>query len=280
MILAIRYLMTLSLAWLLTPVPSVAEPAPILRIAVASNFIESIKVLTARFQQHIAPNKIDIQWVSGSSGKLYAQIVRSAPYHVFLSGDVDKPQRLYEQGLLTQPTIYARGQLAFLMAQDCPETTAKISRDSVTEQDWITWLKWLVAKPRTIALANPKFAPYGMAAEQVLQQAEQSADNSLEIQRRTAENIAQSAHFTRSGHLSGGFISAAHAQHLEFEKNCYWSVPLDSYAPIWQAGGVLTKTKSIKKYAQQFMTYLVSDEAQAYLIEQGYQPITTQVEDR
>ncbi len=84
-----------------------AEP---LRIAVASNFLVVAKLLAKRFEQ-TGGRRITVS--SGSTGKLYAQIVNGAPYDIFLAANVTEPKRLEADGHAVAGSrfTYATGRL-------------------------------------------------------------------------------------------------------------------------------------------------------------------------
>ena len=113
-------------------------------VAVAANVSYAIKPLIATFKQTYPQTNVEV--ILGSSGKLLAQISHGAPYDLFLSANMQYPNRLYRQGLTVgKPLIYAQGALALLATQP---------------HDFTKGLKVLEdASIHKIAIANPKQLP-------------------------------------------------------------------------------------------------------------------------
>ena len=65
-----------------------------LHIAVASNFILPFKELSKKFQDSTGKK---ILLISGSTGKLYAQIIHGAPFDIFLAADSFRPKLLEKE---------------------------------------------------------------------------------------------------------------------------------------------------------------------------------------
>ena len=143
-----------------------------LRIAVAANAQFAIDSIAYQFTRE-TNTSIDI--IVGSSGKLTAQIMEGAPYDVFISADLKYPQSLFEQGLLLeQPVVYARGKL-ILWSND-PNLSLELEN---LDTNTINHL----------AIANPKLAPYGMAAMEALQYYQ--LEDALQAKLVFGESIAQ-----------------------------------------------------------------------------------------
>ena len=66
-------------------------------VAVATNFLQTAKILRNEFYQETFN---DIRLVSGSTGKLYAQIVQGAPFDLYLAADQDRPMLLEKRGFV------------------------------------------------------------------------------------------------------------------------------------------------------------------------------------
>lgn len=125
-----------------------------IKIAVAANVSYAMQDLIKTF--HTLYPDTQVQVLTGSSGKLTAQIQNGAPFALFMSADMKYPQRLYESGAaVTRPLVYAQGTLA-LLGSGKHDLSAGLS---------------LLKKPsiKRIAVANPKTAPYGKAAVEALQ---------------------------------------------------------------------------------------------------------------
>ena len=122
-------------------------------IAVAANVSYAIDDLRSAFGR-LHPD-IETRVVLGSSGKLTAQIRYGAPYDILMSADMRYPSALYDEGLAASPPIiYAQGALALL---------------STKPQEFSKGMEILLSNHlKKIAIANPKTAPYGIAAAEAL----------------------------------------------------------------------------------------------------------------
>ncbi len=233
---------------LLALVPLQALQGAEARVAVASNFTDTARLLAERFQ---ARSGHGILLSSASSGKLYAQIRNGAPYDLFLSADSQRPRRLVEAGLAAPESrrAYALGRLVFWAPGVEGDAAACRKR---------------LEKARRLAMANPRTAPYGAAAAQVLE--------SLGIQpekRVLGENIAQAYAFAASRAVDGGLVAAAQLRGRE-PGGCRWPVPESLHAPIEQQM-VLLKRGEKNPAALAFYRFLLSPEAAALMEAAGYQ---------
>ena len=222
-------------------------------VAVASNFAGPMKQLAAVFEQETA-NRVLISY--GSSGKFVAQIKHGAPFHVFLSADQAKPARLVEEGLALGETrfTYAVGSLVLWSpeADMIDERATRLHRGDFTR----------------IALANPKLAPYGAAAVDVLQ--------NLGLERATrarwvmGENIAQTFQFVSSGNASLGFVALSQiTDQRRRGQGSLWIIPPELYQPIRQ-DAVLLQRGAHNQVAVAFMTFLAGEVAGRIIEAHGY----------
>ncbi|MCC2615347.1 molybdate ABC transporter substrate-binding protein [Aestuariibacter halophilus] len=241
-------------AWLLGLLSTLAtiaraEPNVTVRVAVASNFAQSFDTLMARAPQTISSG---LSVSVGSTGKLYSQIVHGAPFDVFLAADTERPQKLLQKGLTARPSVvvYARGTLVAVSQQPWPQASPA---------------KWLNSV-NTLVIANPRLAPYGRAAQQVLHRlAVNTGDKNL----IRAESIAQALQFFVAGDVPVAFISNAQVRLLETDQAKIWTVPSHLYEPILQ-GMVLLKDAS---RAEALYRYLQSDTVATQIQQMGYQCI-------
>ena len=270
--------------------------ADTVRVAVAANFAAPLKGLALEFERKTGYR---IQVISGSSGKLYAQIIQGAPFDLFLSADTLKPLALVEQGKASKVFTYARGQLViFVSERVLPQASTPA---------FMAWLKSAASK--RIAIANLSVAPYGQAATALLNQwmtnpshadhlgyADSSRHAASRIKVIHAENISQVAHYVKSGSVDVGFMAAsllpfkvvklhsgkdAEQDKLDADQNklegSYWQrvtngwlwwPPVQSYDAIIQQGVILPSAR--QSVAQAFSEYLVSDEVQLNLQRHWY----------
>lgn len=226
-------------------------------IAVASNFTHTMKELIREFEK-TSVHQVKASY--GSSGKIYAQIKHGAPFQLFFSADQEKPLALYNEGLATgKPFTYALGALALWS-----------SNNEFNNQE----LKKLQAGEfNKLSLANPKLAPYGIAAMEVLEQL-----NLVESTRKKwikGENIAQTYQFVSTGNADLGFVALAQlfnkkgSNKQDSNKANYWPVPAKLHQAIRQ-DAVLLKGGENNAAAKAFIQFIGNKQSQAIIASYGY----------
>jgi molybdate transport system substrate-binding protein len=221
-----------------------------IRVAVAANFAEPLRVLAARFEQRSTDT---VTPIVASTGALYAQIVNGAPFDVFLAADVDRPHALEESGLIVAGSrrTYAVGRLVLWSA----------------DPDLVDAKGGVLASEgyRRLALANPALAPYGQAAEEVLRGL--GLWSRVEPRIVRGESIAQVFSFVSTGNAELGFVAASQVCHPERPVGgSMWQVPQSLHAPIEQQAVLLTDSAAVRA----FFTFLTSPEAESVMRRFGY----------
>lgn len=224
-----------------------------LTIATAANLQFVMEDLTEAFTQKTG---FECQTIFSSSGKLTAQIKEGAPYHIFLSANLKYPNELFKNGLTTAPPkVFALGKLVLW---------------SMEKEEEDLWKKLQSDKTKTIALANPKTAPYGEAALQVLNHLglfENIKDNLV-----YGESIAQTNQFILSQAANIGFTSKSVVLSDRIKNQGRWKEVDDKmYQPIQQGIVLLEKNETLKKEAQAFYDFLFSQEGKMILEKFGYE---------
>src|SRR5581483_11730760 len=153
----------------------------------------------------------------------FAQLKNGAPFDVFLSADTEYPRQIVAAGLgdaATQRT-FATGRLVFW--------TTRADLELARLADAVR-----VPRVKKIALAQPKTAPYGRAAQAALEQLGVWRD--VEAKIVIGENIAQTAQFIETGNADAGFVAlslvasprlAPRGRWIEVPPALYARVPLD-----------------------------------------------------
>ncbi len=224
--------------------------ADTLRIAVASNFVGTLRVLAGSFEQQTGHT---VQIVPGSTGRHYAQIRNGAPFDIFLAADVRRPALLEEAGIGVPASrfTYALGQLV-LWSVSPNMVDAKgdvLLRDDI----------------KRLAIANPVLAPYGRAAREVLKARKRWIPLQANIVR--GENIAQTFQFVQTGNAALGFVAWSQLLRKNgVPEGSWWHIPRSLYRPIKQQALQLRDTPA----ARDFMTFLHSPQAQAVIEAHGY----------
>lgn len=225
-------------------------------VAVASNFARPAEQLAELYRKQDAG--ADIRFSAGSSGKLYAQIENGAPFDVLLSGDAERPEQLEAKGLTVAGSrfTYALGRLVLWSAD--PALRGRDCRQALIDIDF-----------RHVAIANPKTAPYGVAAVAVLDRLNLGLKR-LGILVVQGENIAQTMQFVASGSAQLGFVALSQLRGAEAPAGtCRWDVPADQHPPIAQQA-VLLKRAASNKSAAGFLAFLKGDAARKLIAVHGY----------
>lgn len=230
--------------------PAVADEVT---VAVAANFTDATRQIVPAFEKatgHTA--KVSY----GSTGKLYVQIENGAPFDIFLAADSKRPIRL-EADMRTVPGsrfTYARGKLMLWS----PEATRVDSQGVVLN----------VGGFERLAIANPKTAPYGLAAQQVLE----ALDLWKPMQPRLVrgDSIAQAFQFVATGNAPLGFVAKSQVMALpEKQRGSSWDIGQELYQPIEQQA-VLLQRGADNKAARAFIEFLKGDAAREIIERFGY----------
>lgn len=223
------------------------------QVAVAANFSAPMKAIAAQFEKDTG-HKVLASF--GATGKFYAQIQNGAPFEILLAADDETPARLEKDGAAVPGTrfTYAIGKLVLWSAQPGQVD----ANGEVLEKGDFTHL----------AIANPKLAPYGAAAVEVLRKRKRYG--ALEPKLVQGENIAQAHQFVVSGAAPLGFVAMSQVyEGGRLKSGSAWVVPAALHAPIRQDALVLARGKG-KRAVDAFLTYLKGDKAKAVIRSYGY----------
>jgi len=230
-----------------------AASAEDVQVAVAANFTAPMQAIAAVFEKDTGHRA---RLAFGSSGKFYAQIRNGAPFQVLLSADDETPARLEREGMAVPGTrfTYAVGRLALWSAQ----AGAVDARGEVLKQGGY----------KHVAIANPKLAPYGAAAVEVMQRL--GVVEAVRPKLVQGENIAQTHQFVASGNAELGFVALSQiTRDGKLTGGSAWIVPGDLYTPIRQDAVILAAGKG-NAAASALMAYLGSEKAKAVIRAYGY----------
>ncbi|WP_226581667.1 molybdate ABC transporter substrate-binding protein [Acuticoccus sediminis] len=220
--------------------------------AVAANFTDATREIAAAFQEATGHT---VSPSFASSGKLFAQISHGAPFQVFLSADTEKPERAEADGLAVAGTRfpYASGRLVLWSAA------------SGAFDDGAAYLA--AGNFAHVAIANPKTAPYGAAALEVLEKL--GVATAVAAKLVTGDNITQAFQFIATGNAEAGFVAASQVIAWDGAKGTLWEIPAELYSPILQEA-VLLKPGEASEAARAFLAFLSSDAAREIIARHGY----------
>ncbi|HEY0665255.1 MAG TPA: molybdate ABC transporter substrate-binding protein, partial [Gallionella sp.] len=193
----------------------------------------------------------------GSSGKIYAQIVGGAPFDVFLAADEEIPKLLTQQGLAVGGSrfVYAQGRLALWSLQPgFVDDKGKVLRNGIYNK---------------LAIADPKLAPYGMAAKETLEKL--AMWNGLQRKLVKGENITQTYQFAATENAELAFVALSQIMRDgKVSGGSWWIVPSDLHRPIRQSAVLLSGAKDAAA-AQAFLDFLKGKKAAAVMRSYGYE---------
>ncbi|WP_291010448.1 molybdate ABC transporter substrate-binding protein [Hydrogenophaga sp.] len=235
-------------------VTGTAAQAASATIAVAANFAEPMRELAAVLEKTTG-HRLELS--VGATGRLFAQIRNGAPFDAFLAADRRAPAQLETDGLAVPGSrfTYATGQLVLWSAQ--PGLVD--AQGAVLQTD----------RFRKLAIANPKTAPYGAAALEVMTQL--GLRDTLTPKLVQGESIGQAYNFAFTGNAELGFVALSQVMvGGQLKSGSMWRVPPALYTPIRQ-DAVLLQRGSNNAAARALMALLRSPQGQAVIRSFGYE---------
>ncbi|WP_435607905.1 molybdate ABC transporter substrate-binding protein [Pseudomonas knackmussii] len=224
------------------------------QVAVAANFSAPIQAIAKDFEKDTG-HKLVASF--GATGQFYAQIKNGAPFEVLLAADDATPAKL-EQEKATVPGsrfTYAIGKLALWSAKD---GYVDAKGDVLKKGDF-----------QHLSIANPKTAPYGLAATQVLDKL--GLKDKLAGKLVEGQNIGQAFQFVSTGNAELGFVALSQVyKDGKVTAGSAWIVPAELYAPIRQDAVILEKGKD-NAAAKALVEYLKGPKAAAVIKSYGYE---------
>ncbi len=221
------------------------------KVAVAANFAAPAKEIAARFKTKTGH---EAMMSFGASGQFFTQIANGAPFEVFLSADVERPLKAEGDGLAAPGSryTYATGRLALWSKTpglvDGKGTVLKSGRF------------------QKLAIADPKVAPYGVAAIETL--IKLGVADAIRPKLVQGTSIAQTFQFVDTGAAELGFVALSQLHGVQGGSR--WVVPASLHSPIDQQA-VLLKTGAGNPAATAFMAFLKGAEAKAITRRYGYE---------
>lgn len=221
------------------------------KVAVAANFTQPAQEIAARFK---ARTGHDARLSFGSSGQFYAQIANGAPFEVLLSADRERPEKAEAEGLAVTGSRYTYAVGRLVLYSRTPGLVD--GRGAVLK----------TGRFEKIAIADPKTAPYGLAAVEAMRKL--GVYGVLAPKFVQGASITQAYQFVDTGAAELGFVALS--QVAGVTGGSRWTVPAALHAPIDQQA-VLLKTGAGNPAARAFMGFLRSAEARAIVRRYGYE---------
>jgi molybdate transport system substrate-binding protein len=228
-----------------------------LLVAAAADLKFVMEEMIEKFQQRSPETSVKVTY--GSSGNFYSQLVNQAPFDIYFSADVGYPRKLSEQGLALEGSdfVYAVGRIVIWVPAFSEIDVERLGVEALRH-----------SSVRHIAIANPKHAPYGKAAEAAMRSL--GLYEAIREKLVYGENVAQTFQFIQSGAAELGIIalSLALAPNAR-DQGRYWEIPLQTY-PRLDQGGVILKWSREPTAAQSFRSFVLGPTGREILKRYGF----------
>lgn len=224
------------------------------QVAVAANFTAPMHAIATGFKKATG-HKVVASF--GATGQLYAQIKNGAPFEVFLAADDTTPARLESEQAIQAGSryTYAPGKLALWSTKPnyVDDQGAVLKKGDFLH----------------LSIANPKTAPYGLAATQVI--AKFGLTETLASKIVQGQSISQAYQFVSSNNAELGFVALSQIyKDGKIAQGSAWIVPADLHDPIRQ-DAVILKNGAANPVAQAFIDYLKGPQAAEVIRSYGYE---------
>ncbi len=228
-----------------------ARPPAEITVSAAADLMEALPELASAFERETG---VRVVMNFGSSGQLAQQIAEGAPVDVFMSADMHYMEELGDAGLMLRGTraIFGTGKLVVWTPPDAPALTSfqELGAPGI----------------RKVAIANPKLAPYGHAAEEALRMA--GLWNAVKAKAVFGENVRQALLYARNGSADAAIISntlvVGRPGHV-------LAVPDELYPRMYGTIGVVRDTRN-EPAARTFAAFVTGKEGAAILARHGFGP--------
>jgi len=224
------------------------------QVAVAANFTAPIQAIAKDFEKDTGHKLVAAY---GATGQFYAQIKNGAPFEVFLAADDSTPKKLEAEKEIVPGSrfTYATGTLALWSAKPgYVDDKGEVLKNNQFQH---------------LSIANPKAAPYGLAATQVLDKLKLTEATKAKIVE--GQNITQAYQFVSTGNAELGFVALSQIyKDGKVESGSAWIVPANLHEPILQDAVILNKGKD-NPAAKALVDYLKGPKAAAVIKSYGYE---------
>jgi len=227
-------------------------------VAVAANFTAPMQKIAQAFEQDTGHKA---KLVFGSTGKFYAQIKNGAPFAVLLSADVETPARLEQEGAAVAGTrfTYAVGRLALWSKNPAlVDNKGQVLLSKTTDKNSF----------KKLAIADPKLAPYGAAAIEVIEGMGVIAKVRPKLVQ--GDSIGQAFQFVMTENAELGFVAYSQiSTDGRITQGSAWVVPQNLYTPLRQDAALLSLGKD-NAAALALIKYMRTDRAKTIIRTYGY----------
>jgi molybdate transport system substrate-binding protein len=227
-----------------TTAQAVTADEPLL-IAGASDLLPAFTVLGERFEEATGERVV---FTFGSSGQLAQQLIEGAPMDLYASANAAFVEQVLDAGVGDPDTqaTYAFGRITIWSPDDA-------------WRDWRT-LDELAADAaiRTVAIANPEHAPYGLAAKQAFESA--GLWDAVEDELVYGENISDTQRLAATGNADVAIVALSLALAADEAGDGTWVLLDDAlHAPLQQDLVVTAADPDRAALANEFIEHVNSE---------------------
>ena len=192
-------------------------------VAAAADLVFAFREIAPLFEQQ---HQAKVTLTFGSTGQLAQQIQHGAPVDVFFAANVAFVEDLRAKGVVLADSVepYAQGRIVLATHRN---RQALASVRDLTRED-----------VRRISIANPKHAPYGMAAREALVSA--GVWGQVQPKLVYGENIRQALQFLETQNVDAAIISLSLADAPDIR---FSLIDPSLHRPIVQAAAVTARSR-------------------------------------
>ncbi|EAK8252327.1 molybdate ABC transporter substrate-binding protein [Campylobacter jejuni] len=225
-----------------------------LSVFVASSASKAMSEVKDEFLKTHPEDKIEL--VFGASGKYYELLKQGREFDLFFSADTKYAKAIYDdKNALIKPKIYVLGVLALY------------SLDENLLQGGVENLKEKAGKITHLSIANPKVAPYGVAAKEVLENLD--LNELFKDKIVLGENISVPVLHVDSKNADIAIVAYSLVSPINHPKGKAIIIDTKYFSPLEQSY-VITKYAKDKKLAFEFSEFIGSSKAKEIFKKYGF----------
>jgi molybdate transport system substrate-binding protein len=220
----------------------------VITIFSASSTKDAMSEIIKDFEKENRDSKIKA--IFGASGKGYAQLTHGFPFDLFFSADSKYPERILKDGKAkSKPKVYANGVLAIYS-----------KNREILDRGIFALTDKSIHK---ISIANPRTAPYGKLAKDILEHYKVYKEISRKIV--MGDNISQTVQFVDSGNADIGLVALSLIKQKSLVE--YVLVDREIYAPLQQSFVIIKESNLATKFSK----YVLSENGKRVFNKYGFE---------
>lgn len=225
-----------------------------LTVSAAASLNNAFKEMAVQYETKHPDTKILFNFAA--SGTLLQQIDKGAPVDVFASADQETMNQAQQKQLIRETSRKNFINNTLVVITPINSSLVFKSLDDLA-QDAI----------KKIAVGNPAYVPAGNYTQHLLMASKQW--DRLKEKFIYTQNVRQALDYVARSEVEAGFVYGSDAAIMQDKVKVIFTAPLSK--PVSYPVAIVAKSKQ-QQQAQEFIDYLLSDEAQQILVKFGFQP--------